>query len=206
MGWCPAPRSPSWVSAARFARADRRLDLDLVLITISHESNDNYRPPPTRRWRSISTRLTQRLVAALTVPTRRGLLYEVDLRGAARRGKEPSHRSFGASGQTRTTRPSCGSTWRSTATRVIAGDEAFRDSARQEAISAHPRHAARRVDRFRSTGGGDARIDRAGKGEHDPWDLKLARGGLTDLILSRKSPQARLSGKIMPGSAHRLRR
>ena len=40
------------------------------------------------------TRLTQRLVAALTVPTRRGLLYEVDLRLRPQGGKGPVASQF----------------------------------------------------------------------------------------------------------------
>ena len=59
------------------------------------------------------TRLTQRLVAALTVPTRRGLLYEVDLRLRPQGGKGPVASQFkGFVELSEDARPNSGSTWR----------------------------------------------------------------------------------------------
>ena len=88
-------------------------DLDLVVLYDYDGANRESDGP--RRLDAVVyfTRLTQRLVAALTAPTRRGRLYEVDLRlrPAGRQG--PGRLPFlPASSPTRATRPSSGSTWR----------------------------------------------------------------------------------------------
>ena len=67
-----------------------------------------------------------------------------------------------------------------TRARVIAGDEPF-GATRRRRHRGHPRRAAR----CRGTSSSRVRAMREliaqEKGDDDPWDLKLARGGLTDL-------------------------
>ena len=69
-------------------------DLDLVVI---YDFDENTRESTGPRKLDVVvyyTRLTQRLVSALTVPTRRGLLYEVDLRLRPQGGKGPVASQF----------------------------------------------------------------------------------------------------------------
>ena len=113
------------------------------------------------------TRLTQRLVAALTVPTRRGLLYEVDLRLRPQGGKGPVASQFRGFVDYQKSEAELWEHMALTRARVIAGDEAF--GARvAHAVAGHPR--ARRAIRqhvFKEVAR-HARADRAGKGRRRP--------------------------------------
>ncbi|HEY8579260.1 MAG TPA: bifunctional [glutamine synthetase] adenylyltransferase/[glutamine synthetase]-adenylyl-L-tyrosine phosphorylase, partial [Beijerinckiaceae bacterium] len=154
-------------------------DLDLILLYDFDEADpdsDGRRPLHATQY---YTRLTQRLVSALTVSTRRGGLYEVDmrLRPSGRQGpvatRLASFRDY-QSGEAET--------WEHmalTRARVAAGDESLR--ADVEAVIAEvlrrPRDEAalkRDVREMR------ALIARE-KGDADPWDLKLVAGGVIDL-------------------------
>ncbi|MDB5569049.1 MAG: bifunctional [glutamate--ammonia ligase]-adenylyl-L-tyrosine [Hyphomicrobiales bacterium] len=154
-------------------------DLDLILLYDYDEErpdSDGRRPLHASVY---YTRLTQRLLSALTVSTRRGGLYEVDmrLRPSGRQGpvatKLESFRDYQASEA---------ETWEHmalTRARLIAGDEGLgRDI---EAVMANVLRRERNETALRR----DVREMRAliakEKGEDDPWDLKLASGGLIDL-------------------------
>jgi glutamate-ammonia-ligase adenylyltransferase len=125
------------------------------------------------------TRLTQRLVAALTVPTRRGLLYEVDLRLRPQGGKGPVASQFRGFVSYQQNEADLWEHMALTRARIMAGDDEFCGRV-QEAV-------ARIVGMERDV----AKVNREvramreliakEKGDDDPWDLKLARGGLTDL-------------------------
>ena len=69
-------------------------DLDLVVIYDFDEEHRESNGPKKLDAVVYYTRLTQRLVSALTVPTRRGLLYEVDLRLRPQGGKGPVASQF----------------------------------------------------------------------------------------------------------------
>jgi glutamate-ammonia-ligase adenylyltransferase len=125
------------------------------------------------------TRLTQRLVAALTVPTRRGLLYEVDLRLRPQGGKGPVASQFRGFLSYQKTEADLWEHMALTRARVIVGDGDFATEVRDavKAIVATSRERARVVSEVAAMRELIARE----KGDDDPWDLKLARGGLTDI-------------------------
>jgi glutamate-ammonia-ligase adenylyltransferase len=154
-------------------------DLDLVVIYDFDENRRDSSGP--RRLDAVLyyTRLTQRLVAALTVPTRRGRLYEIDLRLRPQGGKGPVASQFHGFVAYQRAEAELWEHMALTRAHVIAGDEAFgAEVARAIAeIVALPRE--------RRTVAGEVRAMRdliaREKGDQDPWDLKLAAGGLTDL-------------------------
>ncbi len=125
------------------------------------------------------SRLTQRLLSALTVPTRRGHLYEVDMRLRPEGRKGPVATQFKGFLDYES---NAAETWEHMAlvrARVIAGDP----SLERDAMRAIRANLARRRDRA-----GLARdvlamraLLASEKGEADPWDLKLAAGGLVDI-------------------------
>jgi glutamate-ammonia-ligase adenylyltransferase len=154
-------------------------DLDLVVV---YDTPPDAAPSEGRRPLDPSTyytRLTQRLISAITAPTRRGVLYEVDmrLRPSGRKGPLASHlTSFRDYFATEA------ETWERMALikgRPIAGEPALADEIARAvaAIVTRPADAAA----IRK----DVREMRAliaqEKGDADPWDMKLAAGALTDI-------------------------
>ena len=154
-------------------------DLDLVLIydfdEASPESDGARRLHATQYY----TRLTQRLVSSLTVATRRGRLYEVDMRLRPSGGQGPAAtqlRSFVAYQLQEA------ETWEHmslTRARVVAGDASLGDALRAAitAVLRQPRNA----DALRSSVRDMRAMIAREKGESDPWDLKLAAGGVIDI-------------------------
>jgi glutamate-ammonia-ligase adenylyltransferase len=154
-------------------------DLDLVVLYDFDENrpqSDGARPLEAVVY---YTRLTQRLVSALTVPTRRGRLYEVDMRLRPSGSKGPvatQFRSFLAYHEGEA------ETWERmalTRARAIAGDPDFAREAEAAiaAILRRPRAApalAGDIVAMRS-------LIAEEKGDDGPWDLKMAPGGLVDL-------------------------
>ena len=124
-------------------------------------------------------RLTQRLIAALTSPTKSGRLYEVDMR----------LRPSGRQGPLATRFPGFvlyqrdeAETWEHmalTRARAIAGDASLAAevaAAVRETLTRQrePAKIAKDVRAMRS-------LIASEKGDGDPWDLKLAAGGLLDI-------------------------
>ena len=154
-------------------------DLDLILI-YEHpdeaEASDGEKPLAPSQYYA---RLTQRLVSALSAPTAEGTLYEVDLR------LRPSGRAGPLATRLKAFEAyqmSDAWTWEHMALtrgRAVGGETEFRaeiEAAIVRVLSA-PRDAARVAADVR-----DMRVRLAGeKGENNPWDIKLARGGLVDL-------------------------
>jgi [glutamine synthetase] adenylyltransferase / [glutamine synthetase]-adenylyl-L-tyrosine phosphorylase len=154
-------------------------DLDLVVI---YDFDEERRESPGARPLDAVvyyTRLTQRLVAALTAPTRRGRLYDVDLRLRPQGGKGPVASQFRGFVAYQQSEADLWEHMALTRARVLAGDEAFgkRVTEAVTAIIDTPRTAAAVFPEVRAMRDLIARE----KGDADPWDLKLARGGLTDL-------------------------
>ncbi|HEY8382717.1 MAG TPA: bifunctional [glutamine synthetase] adenylyltransferase/[glutamine synthetase]-adenylyl-L-tyrosine phosphorylase [Microvirga sp.] len=154
-------------------------DLDLVVIYDFDEERRESTGPKALDVVIYYTRLTQRLVAALTVPTRRGRLYEVDLRLRPQGGKGPVASQFRGFLDYQQSEADLWEHMALTRARVLAGDEAF--GARvTDAVAAiltvkrDPKHVFKEVRAMRE-------LIAQEKGDDDPWDLKLARGGLTDL-------------------------
>lgn len=153
-------------------------DLDFILIydfDAAHPESDSSSPLHATRY---YTRLTQRLISALTVATRRGLLYEVDmrLRPSGRQGPLATQfRSF-AEYQAKEAE-----TWEHmalTRARVIAGDASLAaevESTRTTILAAPPSAS------LRADVAGMRRLVAQEKGENDPLDLKYTAGGLLDI-------------------------
>src|SRR5277367_3970603 len=154
-------------------------DLDLILIydfpADAGESSGRKRLGPALYY----ARLTQRLIAALTAPTKAGRLYDVDmrLRPSGRQGPLATQLSSFKLYQLKEAE-----TWEHMAlarARVVAGDASLgaevagtvRDTLtrkREPAIVARDALAMRK-------------LIAAEKGDKDVWDLKLVRGGLIDI-------------------------
>jgi glutamate-ammonia-ligase adenylyltransferase len=154
-------------------------DLDLMLIydVAGHaEQSTGEKPLYASEWYS---RLIQRLVTALTAPTKRGALYDVDLRLRPSGGKGPVAVTLDAFREYHAKESETWERMALTRARGIAGDQSFVDEI----------HAAIRV--------ACGRDDRAGKLSKDivamrtliskekppksHWDLKVAPGGLVDI-------------------------
>jgi glutamate-ammonia-ligase adenylyltransferase len=154
-------------------------DLDLVVLYDFDEANrtsDGARPLDAVVY---YTRLTKRLIAALTVPTRRGRLYEVDLRLRPSGSKGPIATQLSAFTAYHARDAELWEQMALTRARPLAGDAGLcaivRETLRE--ILARPRDRASvfsEIAAMRS-------LIAAEKGEGDGWDLKLAAGGLTDL-------------------------
>jgi glutamate-ammonia-ligase adenylyltransferase len=169
-------------------------DLDLVVLydfDPEATESDGGRPlAPTTYF----TRLTQRLISALTVPTRKGTLYEVDMRLRPSGNKGPAATQFKGFVDYQRTEAE---TWEHMAlvrARPIAGDASLRadiDAAVAEVL-ARPRDERKVfVDALQMR-----RLIAQEKGESKPWDLKLAAGGLVDLeFLSQVLVLTRSAGK-----------
>lgn len=153
-------------------------DLDLMLIydfDTEHPNSDGARPLHATQYYA---RLVQRLVSALTVPTRRGHLYEVDmrLRPSGRKGPVAVQMSSFLLYQ-----KTEAETWEHmalTRARVIAGDRplASEVQAAIRGIIALPRGAGLRRDVFAMRN-----LVASEKVEAGPWNLKLTAGGLMDI-------------------------
>ncbi|WP_210485661.1 bifunctional [glutamine synthetase] adenylyltransferase/[glutamine synthetase]-adenylyl-L-tyrosine phosphorylase [Microvirga antarctica] len=154
-------------------------DLDLVVIYDFDEASRESDGAKKLDVVVYYTRLTQRLVAALTVPTRRGLLYEVDLRLRPQGGKGPVASQFRGFINYQSSEADIWEHMALTRARVMAGDEAFGQRVTQAVTELldTPRVAKRVFKDVRAM----RKLIAQEKGDADPWDLKLARGGLTDL-------------------------
>lgn len=155
-------------------------DLDLVVLyDFDDEHAESEGGTRTLAATTYFTRLTQRLISALTVPTRKGTLYEVDMRLRPSGNKGPAATQWKGF---RAYQAEEAETWEAmalTRARPLAGDTPFMGEVARElhAILCRPRN----VKSVKT----DARTMRdliaQEKGDDDPWDLKLARGGLMDI-------------------------
>ncbi|WP_052731845.1 bifunctional [glutamine synthetase] adenylyltransferase/[glutamine synthetase]-adenylyl-L-tyrosine phosphorylase [Devosia geojensis] len=161
-------------------------DLDFILLydaPLDVES-DGERPLPTSQY---FTRLTQRLVAAITAPTAEGVLYEADMRLRPSGNAGPLATSL--SGFLAYHRENAW-TWEhlalSRARVVLAPEDLTRDidTAIAETF-ARPRDAVKTIDDVVSM---RALMARERKPKHD-FDLKLVDGGLVDLEFIAQSAQ-----------------
>ena len=154
-------------------------DLDLILIYDVDPARADSTGPSVLDAGRYFARLTQRLIAALTVATRRGRLYEVDMRLRPSGGQGPLATRLASFVRYQA---EDAATWEHlalTRARVIGGDPALaaRVTAAIEAALRVPRDAvALRADVVAMR----ALIARE-KGDRDLWDIKLVRGGLLDL-------------------------
>lgn len=154
-------------------------DLDLIVIydfPPDAAESDGRRPLSPALYYA---RLTQRLVTSLTTPTKAGRLYEVDLRLRPSGQKGPLATQLSAFALYQREEAETWEHMSLTRARVIAGDSSLaRDI---DAVVATAIRASRDVsDLAREVADMRALIARE-KGEANPWDLKLAAGGLLDI-------------------------
>jgi glutamate-ammonia-ligase adenylyltransferase len=154
-------------------------DLDLVVLYDFDETRRESSGPRCLDAVVYHTRLTQRLIAALTVPTRRGRLYEIDLRLRPQGGKGPVAVQFRGFLSYQRSEAELWEHMALTRARPVAGDEKFGAdvwSAIGEiiALPREPGKVAVQVRAMRD-------LVAQEKGDQDPWDVKLAAGGLTDI-------------------------
>ena len=154
-------------------------DLDLIVIYDFAEgapASDGRRPLAPALYYA---RLTQRLVSALTAPTKAGRLYEVDLRLRPSGRKGPLATSLSAFSRYQAEEAETWEHMALTRARVIAGEASLeRDVAAVAGRTLRrPRDAARLKRDIREM---RALIARE-KGDRGAFDLKLAPGGLIDI-------------------------
>jgi glutamate-ammonia-ligase adenylyltransferase len=153
-------------------------DLDLILIY-----DFDPQAPQSDGARSLHavqyyTRIAQRLVSALTVATRRGRLYEVDMRLRPSGRKGPVATQFKGFIEYQSNEAETWEHMALTRARVVAGDASLADRARAAicTLIQQPRGKTLRRDVFAMRS-----LVAKVKGEKDPWDLKLVAGGLMDI-------------------------
>jgi len=183
-------------------------DLDLVIVYDFDEANPDSDGRRSLHAVQYYTRLTQRLISALTVATRRGPLYDVDMRLRPSGKKGPVAVQLSSFVQYQRDEAE---TWEKMAisrARPICGDPTLRD----DLAAAIRRSLAERRDV--TTLKRDIRDMREliakEKGDRDRADLKLYRGGLVDvefaaqfLVLAHAAEHEEL---LVAGTADILRR
>lgn len=154
-------------------------DLDLVVLyefdDAQPESNGR-RPLHAAQYYA---RVTQRLISALTVSTRRGALYEVDMRLRPSGRQGPVATRLAAF---RDYQHNEAETWEHmalTRARAIAGAPSVVQATRSaiDEIIAQSRNAKKLAADIASM----RQLIAREKGDNDPWDIKLAAGGIIDL-------------------------
>jgi glutamate-ammonia-ligase adenylyltransferase len=154
-------------------------DLDLIVIYDFAEdvaASDGRRPLPPALYYA---RLTQRLVAALTAPTKAGGLYEVDLRLRPSGRKGPLAASLAAFSHYQREEAETWEHMALTRARVIAGEPSLAAdvaAVARETLSRprEPLKLAREIRDMRA-------LIAKEKGDKGRFDLKLAPGGLIDI-------------------------
>jgi len=154
-------------------------DLDLILIydfPADARESDGARPLDAGLYYS---RLTQRLLAALTAPTKAGKLYEVDMRLRPSGRQGPLATQFSAFALYQRDEAETWEHMALTRARVVAGDASLAaevaNAVREILLRKRdPEKIAREVRSMRA-------LIASEKGDRDPWDLKLVRGGLMDI-------------------------
>jgi glutamate-ammonia-ligase adenylyltransferase len=154
-------------------------DLDLMLLydfpADASESDGRKRLGPSLYY----TRLTQRLISALTAPTKAGRLYEVDMRLRPSGRKGPLATQFASF---KLYQQDEAETWEHmalTRARFVAGDNSLGAAVAKtvrETLT-RERDAGKIAQETRAMRGLIARE----KGDADVWDLKLVAGGLIDI-------------------------
>lgn len=167
-------------------------DVDLILLYDHDEDadeSDGEKPMAPSHYYS---RLTQRLIAAVSAPTAEGVLYELDLRLRPSGNKGPVATHFSAFSKYQRNDAWTWEHMALTRARPVAGDAGLVDVLEKEieAILALPRDRAKLA---REAADMRALIEQE-KPPHDKWDLKLIPGGLIDLEFIAQ--YAVLSGQV----------
>jgi glutamate-ammonia-ligase adenylyltransferase len=154
-------------------------DLDLLLIYDFHDKaadSDGAKPLVATLYYS---RLTQRLLSALTAPTKAGRLYEVDMRLRPSGRQGPLATQFSAFQLYQRDEAETWEHMALTRARVVAGDASLAADI-AEAVRrtlAQKRDAAKIACEVRAM----RALIASEKGDQNVWDLKLVAGGLLDI-------------------------
>lgn len=154
-------------------------DLDLMTVYDTAGSGAMSSGPKQLGAAQYYGRMTQRLIAALSVPTSEGLLYEVDMR--LRPSGNKGSISVSLDGF-KTYHEGSAWTWERMAlsrARVVAGDEGLRQACEAEiarVLNRKPDSASLATDVLEMR---QRMVDELHKG--DVWDLKMKPGGLVDV-------------------------
>jgi glutamate-ammonia-ligase adenylyltransferase len=169
-------------------------DLDFIMLydglTGADESNGE-RPLPLNQY---FTRLTQRLVAAVTAPTAEGVLYQADMRLRPSGNAGPLATSLAAFAEYHHEHAWTWEHLALTRTRVVVADEGM-GHAVEAAIRAQidaPRDNVKTIDDVVAM---RALMQKERPPRH-PFDLKLAAGGLIDLEFIAQSAQL-VAGRVL---------
>ena len=153
-------------------------DLDLLFLydfDSSEPQSDGARPLHAVEY---YTRFAKRLVSALTVATRRGELYKVDMRLRPSGRQGPLATQFSHFSNYQQTRAETWERMALTRARAIAGDRSLME---EVSVCIHAALARPSGPSLSSEVYAMRRLIAQSKGEDDPWDLKLASGGLIDI-------------------------
>jgi glutamate-ammonia-ligase adenylyltransferase len=167
-------------------------DLDFILLYDALEGeSDGEKPLSTNQY---YTRLTQRLVAAITAPTAQGVLYEADMRLRPSGNAGPLATSL--AGFTAYHRDNAW-TWEHLAlsrARVVLADDSFGFTVNDvlTEVMSRTRDAAKTIDDVVAM---RARLAKERPARHG-FDLKMAEGGLIDLEFVAQSAQL-VAGKTV---------
>ncbi|MBW9090660.1 bifunctional [glutamine synthetase] adenylyltransferase/[glutamine synthetase]-adenylyl-L-tyrosine phosphorylase [Rhizobium wenxiniae] len=154
-------------------------DVDLILLyDYDSEAFESTGAKPLDAQRYF-TRLTQRLIAALSAPMAEGVVFEVDLRLRPSGNKGPVASRITAFGKYQREEAWTWEHMALTRARIVCGDESLGDEARaiiSEVLSAKPdvKKITTDVAEMRALIGEE-------KPPRDIWDLKLIPGGLIDI-------------------------
>ncbi|HEV7909771.1 MAG TPA: bifunctional [glutamine synthetase] adenylyltransferase/[glutamine synthetase]-adenylyl-L-tyrosine phosphorylase, partial [Methylocella sp.] len=153
-------------------------DLDLMLIYDFDPSRPESYGSRSLHAVQYYTRLAQRLISALTVATRRGRLYEVDMRLRPSGGRGPLATQFTSFVDYQTKEAETWEHMALTRARPVAGNVQLgaQVSDAIRAVLRRQRGGALHHDVYEMR-----RLIAQAKGDGDPWDLKLAAGGLIDI-------------------------
>jgi [glutamine synthetase] adenylyltransferase / [glutamine synthetase]-adenylyl-L-tyrosine phosphorylase len=156
-----------------------RSDLDLMVLYRTPNSEPESDGPKSLVASEWYARLTQRLLTALTAPTKRGTLYEVDLRLRPSGNKGPVAVSLVAFESYHAGESEIWELMALTRARCVAGDRAFGAEVEAAITSACGRERdgrviARAIRTMR-------KLVAKEKPAAGPWDIKLAPGGLVDV-------------------------
>ncbi|OHV85695.1 bifunctional [glutamine synthetase] adenylyltransferase/[glutamine synthetase]-adenylyl-L-tyrosine phosphorylase [Ensifer sp. LCM 4579] len=154
-------------------------DVDLILLyDYDDEASESDGAKPLDPVRYF-TRVTQRLISALSAPTAEGILYEVDMRLRPSGNKGPVATRIGAFAKYQRNEAWTWEHLALTRARCICGDAGLVGEA--AAIFAEVLSKRRDIDKIRKDVGEMRALIEKEKPPHDIWDFKLIPGGLVDI-------------------------
>jgi glutamate-ammonia-ligase adenylyltransferase len=154
-------------------------DVDLILLyDYDSEALESAGPKPLDAQRYF-TRVTQRLIAALSAPMAEGVIFEVDLRLRPSGNKGPVATRIGAFGKYQREEAWTWEHLALTRARLVCGEESLAGEAKD--VIAEVLSVKRDVKKIASDVAEMRALIESEKPPRDGWDLKLIPGGLVDI-------------------------